>query len=191
MNLIVGITGASGIVYGVRLLEELRRHSIKTYLVTTKWADETLKMETDYEIDYVYSLAYKVMDNENLSAEIASGSFLTSGMIIAPCSMKTLSGIANGYADSLIIRAADVTLKERKKLVLLTRETPLSIIHIENMKKATQAGAIIMPPVPSFYTRPKTLDDIVDHTVGRVLDLFEIYENDLTRRWDGGGSRLE
>jgi len=187
MRLIVGITGASGVVYGIRLLETLKKYNAETYLIITKWAKETIKLETEFELDYIYSLTDQVFSNSNLAATVSSGSFLTNGMIIAPCSMKTLAGIANGYTENLLIRAADVTLKEGRKLVLMVRETPLNVIHLNNMQKLAQAGVIIMPPVPSFYTKPKTVDDIVNHTVGRVLDLFGIYDNHLARRWSREG----
>lgn len=184
MNVIVGITGATGVVYGIRLLEELKKYDIKICLVVSKWAEETIRLETNYELSYIYSLADTVFDNNNLAAAISSGSFQTIGMIVAPCSMKTLSGIANGYTDNLVVRAADVVLKEKRKLILLARETPLNIIHLDNMVKAAQAGAIIMPPVPSFYTKPESIDDIINHTVGRVLDMFGFLDNKLVKRWN-------
>ena len=183
MRLIVGITGASGVVYGIRLLETLKKYNVETYLIITKWAKETIKLETEFELDYIYSLADQVFSNSNLAATVSSGSFLTNGMIIAPCSTKPVNGALKGCTENLVIRAADVTLKEGRKLVLMVRETPLNVIHLNNMQKLARAGVIIMPPVPSFYTKPKTVNDIVNHTIGHVLDLFGIYNNHLARRW--------
>jgi len=185
MRIIVGISGATGSMYGIRLLEELRRRGVATDLVLSHWAKETIRCETDYTVEQVESLADRVFANENLGAAISSGSHRTDGMVIAPCSMKTLSGIAHSYNADLMTRAADVTLKERKRLILLTRETPLNLSHIENMRTVTLMGGIIMPPLPAFYSRPTTIEEIVDHTVGRVLDLFQIEHDALLHRWNG------
>lgn len=182
MKIIVGISGASGAIYGIRLLEELKKREIESHLVISKWGTVTIGKETDYSVEQVMSLADKVYDEDNLGAAISSGSFKNNGMVIAPCSMKTLSGIANGYAEELIIRAADVCIKERRRLIILARETPLNPIHLENMLKLSRLGVTIMPPVPAFYANPKTLDDIVNHTVGRILDQLDI-DNQLFTRW--------
>lgn len=184
MKIIVGISGASGAIYGIRLLEELKDRGIETHLIISRWGKVTIAEETDYSLGQVMSLAAKVYDEENLGAVISSGSFQNNGMVIAPCSMKTLSGIANGYAEDLLIRAADVAIKERRKLILLTRETPLDPIHLENMLKLSRLGITIMPPVPAFYSHPHTIDDIVNHTVGRILDQLGL-ENQLFKRWGG------
>lgn len=188
MRLVVGLSGASGIVYGVRLLEVLRELGVETHLVATNPAREMLRIETDYDADYVESLATKSYCIDDLAAPISSGSFKTDGMAVAPCSTRTLAGIAHGYSGNLLLRAAEVCLKERRRLVLVPRETPLSPIHMENMLKATRAGATILPAMPAFYHRPKTLEELVDHVVGKVLDAFEI-EHHLYARWEGPGSR--
>ncbi|MBU3657947.1 MAG: UbiX family flavin prenyltransferase [Rhodocyclaceae bacterium] len=186
-RLIVGITGASGTVYGVRLLEALKVAGIETHLVMSDAAKLTMSAETDYTLAAVEALASVVHASKNIGAAIASGSLPTMGMVIAPCSVHTMSDIAWGSTSNLITRAADVVLKERRRLVLLLRETPLHAGHIKTMAQVTENGAIIMPPVPAFYTRPQSIMDVVDHTVGRVLDLFEI-ENALAKRWDGLGN---
>jgi len=174
-RLIVALTGASGVVYGVRALEILRTMpDIETHLVISPSAAQTLVAETDHTPESVRDLAHTVHNFRDIGAAIASGSFRTLGMLIAPCSVKTLSGIATGYSDELIVRAADVCLKERRRVVLLFRETPLHAGHIEIMAQATRNGAIVMPPVPAFYHRPATIDDLVTQTVGRALDLFGI-----------------
>ncbi|QDY99855.1 UbiX family flavin prenyltransferase [Nitratireductor mangrovi] len=183
-RLIIGISGASGAIYGVRLLKILRELDIETHLVVSRAAQITLAMETDMKIADVEALATVVHSNKDIGAACSSGSFRTLGMIVAPCSVKTLSEIASGVTSSLLSRAADVTLKERRRLVLMLRETPLHLGHIRAMAQATEAGAIICPPVPAFYARPETLEDMVDHTVGRVLDLFDI-DAGLVRRWGG------
>lgn len=182
MKLIVGVSGASGIAYAIRLLEVLKRLNVEVHLVFSEWAMQNLAYETDVKLDDVKRLASHFYNNRDLAASISSGSFKTDGMVVVPCSMKSLSAIAHGYSDTLIVRAADVMLKERRKLVLIPRETPLSTIHISNMLTASQAGAIIMPPMPAFYHRPKTIDDIVNHTVARALDLFGL-ESGLIKRW--------
>jgi polyprenyl P-hydroxybenzoate/phenylacrylic acid decarboxylase-like protein len=184
MRIIVAITGATGAVYGVRLLDALRELQIETHLVLSRWAEVTLVKETGLSAREFASTASVVYSRDNLGAPIASGSFRHDGMIIAPCSMKTLAAIRHGYAHELIVRAADVTLKERRRLVLLTRETPLSDIHLENMLALSRMGAIIAPPVPAFYCNPRTIDDLVDHTIGRVLDLFGL-ELPTLKRWNG------
>ena len=181
-RLIVGISGASGAVYGLRLLELLRGTGIETHLVVTRAADVTRGHELELSAGELRALATVHHPVTDIGAAIASGSFRTMGMIVAPCSVRTLSEIATGATGNLLTRAADVVLKERRRLVLLFRETPLHLGHIRNMLAATEAGAIVMPPVPAFYTRPETVEDIVDHTIGRVLDLFGI-ESDLVRRW--------
>ena len=181
-RLIVGITGASGVIYGIRMLEALQSLEVETHLVMSQWAERTIVAETKRDPEEVRQLASYSYGSDNQAAKISSGSFLTSGMVVAPCSMRSLAAIANGLSETLVHRAADVVLKEQRKLVLLVRETPLSVIHLENMLKATRAGAIVAPPLPAFYARPQTLEDMIDHTVGRVLDLFGI-ENDLCRRW--------
>ena len=183
MNLIIGVTGATGTVYAVRLLEYLKDiEEIKTHLIMSKWAINNLEVETDYSLDYVYSLADFVHNNDNLGACIASGSFITDGMIILPCSMKTLSSISNGFSNNLIDRAADVMIKEGRKLVISPRETPLSPIHLENMLKLSRIGIRIVPPMPGFYSNTKSLDDIINHHVMKILDQFNInINNDL--RW--------
>ena len=183
MNLIIGVTGATGTVYAVRLLEYLKDiEEIKTHLIMSKWAINNLEVETDYSLDYVYSLADFVHNNDNLGACIASGSFITDGMIILPCSMKTLSSISNGFSNNLIDRAADVMIKEGRKLVISPRETPLSPIHLENMLKLSRIGVRIVPPMPGFYSNTKSLDDIINHHVMKILDQFNInINNDL--RW--------
>ena len=184
-RLIVAITGASGAIYGVRALEALRATGeIEVHLVISPSAARTLREETDFTMDDVRGLANVVHDHKNIGASIASGSFRTVGLIVAPCSVKTLSGIAHCYAEDLVIRAADVCLKERRRVVLLFRETPLHAGHISLMDQATRMGAIIMPPIPSFYHRPQVIDDIVNQSVGRMLDLFEL-DNDLVSRWTG------
>lgn len=183
-RLIVGITGASGTVYGVRLLESLQYAGVETHLVMSDAAKLTMAAETDYTLKSVESLASVVHAPKNIGAAIASGSLPTMGMVIAPCSVHTMSDIAWGSTSNLITRAADVVLKERRRLVLLLRETPLHAGHIKTMAQVTDNGAIVMPPVPAFYTRPQSILDLVDHTVGRVLDLFDI-ENSLVKRWDG------
>ena len=185
MNLIIGVTGATGTVYAVRLLEYLKDiEEIKTHLIMSKWAINNLEVETDYSLDYVYSLADFVHNNDNLGACIASGSFITDGMIILPCSMKTLSSISNGFSNNLIDRAADVMIKEGRKLVISPRETPLSPIHLENMLKLSRIGIRIVPPMPGFYSNTKSLDDIINHHVMKILDQFNInINNDL--RWKG------
>jgi 4-hydroxy-3-polyprenylbenzoate decarboxylase len=184
-RIIVAITGASGAIYGVRALEALRAmDEIEVHLVISPSAARTLREETDCSMEQVQGLAHVVHNHKDIGASIASGSFRTDGMVVAPCSVKTLSGIAHCYAEDLVIRAADVCLKERRRLVLLFRETPLHAGHIALMDQATRMGAIIMPPIPSFYHRPRSIDDIVNQSVGRMLDLFEL-SNDLVSRWTG------
>ncbi len=183
MEIIVGISGASGVQYGIRLLEVLAKKGVKTHLVLTEAAKQIIEIETDYLPVEVEKLATWSYSQKDFSAPIASGSYKTSGMIIAPCSMKTLGAVANGISDTLITRAADVCLKEERKLVLMTRETPLNLIHLENMLKAKRAGASILPACPGFYSRPKTIDDLIDTMAGRALDLLGI-ENDIYLRWE-------
>lgn len=180
--IIVGISGASGGIYGVRLLETLHAHKIPVHLIVSKSAILTLKEEISLSIDRVQALAERSYPNTDLGAAISSGSFRTRGMVIIPCSIRTLSDIAYGTTDNLLSRAADVTLKERRRLVLVVRETPLHAGHLRSMLAATENGAIIMPPVPAFYQRPQTVDDVVNQTVGRCLDLFNI-EVGLVKRW--------
>lgn len=187
-RLIVGMSGASGAVYGVRILEQLRETPIETHLVVSKAARRTLAEETDLEVGDLEALADVVHPNQNIGATIASGSFRTMGMIVAPCSIKSMSEIASGMTSTLLARAADVVLKERRKLVLMVRETPLHRNHLRTMADLSELGAIIAPPVPAFYTKPASLDDLVDHTVGRTLDLFEI-ETGLITRWSGTSKR--
>ena len=184
MRLIVGITGATGSVYGVRVLERLREAGVESHLVLTRWGARTLLHETPYSKEHVESLATQAYNPADMGAAISSGSFKTDGMIVAPCSAKTLGAIANGYGDNLVHRAADVTLKERRRLVLALREAPLSDIHLENMLKLSRMGAIVMPPVPAFYTLPQSVDDIVNHTVARLLDLFGVDVKGAVR-WTG------
>jgi len=185
MLLVIGITGASGAIYGVRLLEVLAdRKDIETHLIISAAGEVNLRYETGREPADVSKLADVYYYEDDIGAGLSSGSFKRDGMVIAPCSMKTLSAIANAYADNLIARAADTTLKERKRLVLLVRETPLHLGHLRNMVRATEMGAICFPPVPAFYHKPKTIEDMVDYTVGRVLDLFDI-KHDLLKRWAG------
>jgi 4-hydroxy-3-polyprenylbenzoate decarboxylase len=182
-RLIVGITGASGAIYGIRLLEFLRVHGeIETHLVMTKPAERTIAQETGYGVADVQAMASVVHTVGDIGASIASGSFLTLGMVVAPCSIHSVAAIAACTADNLLLRAADVVLKEGRKLVLLVRETPLHTGHLRCMLAAAEAGAVIMPPVPAFYHRPRTLQEVVDHTVGRVLDRFGI-AHDLSPRW--------
>ena len=182
--LLVGMSGGSGAVYGVRLLEVLKRLKVESHLIMSTAAKETLVLETDHKIGYVESLASRVYRFNDIAAAPASGTFLTQGMVLIPCSMKSLAGIACGYSDNLILRAAEVTLKERRPLVLVPRETPLTTIHIENMLRVAQAGAIVLPAMPGFYNRPRTVDDIVNQTVGKVLDVLRI-EHDLYKPWQG------
>jgi 4-hydroxy-3-polyprenylbenzoate decarboxylase len=185
-RLIVGISGASGAIYGIRILQALQGSGIETHLVMSESARITLAAESDMTVADVEALATQVHNVRNVGATVSSGSFKTMGMVIAPCSIRTLSEVAWGTTSNLLTRAADVVLKERRRLVLMLRETPLHAGHLQSMLQATQSGAIIMPPVPALYARPKTIDDIVNHSVGRVLDLFDI-ETDLVTRWNGLG----
>lgn len=188
MRLIIGISGSSGAIYGIRLLEMLRDFDeVETHLVISKYGRLNIELETDYKAGDVEALADVVHGEKNQAASIASGSFGVDGMIVAPCSMKTLSGIVHSYSDSLVVRAADVCLKERKKLVLMPRETPLHTGHCKLMYEASLLGAIIAPPMPAFYSKPNSIDDIVNHSVGRVLDLFGLDSGTVTR-WQGPGS---
>ena len=180
--LIVGISGASGAIYGVRLLEVLRNLKIPAHVIVSKSAIQTLKEECDTSIEHVRKLAADTYPNSDIGAAVSSGSFKTRGMIIAPCSIRTLADIAYGTTDNLLSRAADVQLKERRRVVLMVRETPLHAGHLRAMTAATENGAIVMPPVPAFYHQPKTIDDIVNQTVGRALDLFDI-EAKIVKRW--------
>ncbi len=184
MKIIVGITGATGTIFGVRLLEVLKDAGVETHLVMSKWGIRTLLHETPCTVDYVKSLAEHTYGDTDQGAAISSGSFVTSGMIVAPCSMRTLAAIANGQGDNLIHRAADVILKERRKLALMVREAPLNDIHLENMLKLSRMGVVITPPVPAFYNHPQSVDDIVNHIVMRTLDQFGIH-TDVMTRWDG------
>jgi len=188
-RLIIAITGASGTAYGVRLLQVLQATDIETHLVLTDSAKLTMAAETDFQPAQVQALADVVHASKNVGATIASGSFVTLGMVIAPCSINTLSEIAWGITGNLISRAADVTLKERRRLILLVRETPLHAGHLKSMLQVTQNGAIVMPPVPALYIKPKSVDEVIDHTVGRVLDLLGL-ETDLVQRWNGLGKNL-
>ena len=185
LPLIIGISGASGAPYAVRMLEILRNRSIPTHLIISKSAAITIKEETSLTVDELRSLASVYYLNTDIGAAISSGSFKTRGMVIVPCSIRTLSEIAYGTTDNLLSRAADVILKERRKLVLMVRETPLHTGHLRAMLAATENGAIILPPVPAFYHKPKTIDDIVNQTVGRCLDLFDI-EAGVVKRWRSG-----
>jgi 4-hydroxy-3-polyprenylbenzoate decarboxylase len=186
-RLIVGISGATGAIYGVRIIEILSKiDDVETHLVLTKAGRMTIQVETPYSLKDVENMADVVHDINNVGASISSGSFRTAGMVIAPCSMKSMSGIAHSLGGDLLVRAADVVLKERKKLVLVARETPLHLGHLEAMVALTRMGAVIFPPVPAFYHRPKTLDDVINQTVTRVLDQFDI-DVKLFHRWDEEG----
>ena len=182
-RLVVGITGATGTILGVRLLEALRGTDVETHLVVSRWGARTLLHETSHSLEQVRRLATRSYPENDQGAAISSGSFLTEGMVIVPCSVRTLAAVAHGHCENLVQRAADVVLKERRRLVLAVREMPLSDIHLENMLKLSRMGAVIAPPVPAFYTRPKALDDLVDHTVARLLDLFGIHLEGA--RWSG------
>ena len=181
-RLIVGISGATGAIYGIRLLEVLSKSDVETHLIITEAAEQTILMETNWKVEDVKSLAKVPYNIKNIGGDISSGSFLSEGMVIIPCSIKSLSGIANSFNENLLIRTADVTLKERRKLVLVVRETPLHLGHIELMLQASRMGAILLPPVPAFYFYPKTIDDLINHTVGKVLDLFGMNHH-LFNRW--------
>lgn len=185
MRIIVAMSGASGVIYGIRLLQALQEApDVETHLVLSDSAQINIAVETDWAVSEVKELADHVHSNKDIGASIASGSFKTAGMIVSPCAMKTLSAIANSYADSLIVRAADVILKERRRLVLVPRETPLHTGHCELMLKASQIGAILAPPMPAHYIKPQSIDDLVNHHVGRLLDLFDL-DTDLVKRWSG------
>jgi len=184
MRLIVGMTGATGVIYGVRLLERLREAGVETHLVISRWGARTLTHETPYSREQVEALAHTSYAPGDMGAAISSGSFQTAGMIIVPCSAKTLGAIAHGFGDGLIHRAADVILKERRKLLLAVREAPLSDIHLENMLTLSRMGAVILPPMPAFYNNPRSLTDIVEYTVARMLDQFGI-DVPGARRWTG------
>ncbi|MBI2319704.1 MAG: UbiX family flavin prenyltransferase [Betaproteobacteria bacterium] len=183
-RIIVGITGATGAIFGVRLLEALRAAEIETHLVISKWGQQTIEHETGLTLQQVKELASVCHSTGNMGATISSGSYFTDGMAIVPCSMRTLAAVAHGYGEDLVHRAADVVLKERRKLVLVPRETPLSEVHLENMLKLARQGVAIVPPMPAFYNRPQSVDDIVNHIVARVLDQFAI-PAELAKRWDG------
>lgn len=183
-RLIIGISGASGAIYGVRLLELLKDSDIETHLVMSRAAHLTLAAETNWKVSDVEALADVVHSNQDIGAACSSGSFQNLGMVVAPCSVKTMAEISTGVTANLISRAADVALKERRRVVLMLRETPLHLGHIRSMAAATEAGAIVYPPVPAFYTQPQSLEQMVDHTLGRVLDLFDI-DLDLVKRWTG------
>ena len=187
LPLVVGITGASGVIYGVELLKVLQNTDVETHLILSESAGRNLAIETNYTIKDVRSLADVVYNNKNVGAEVASGSFLTRGMVVVPCSIKTLSGIAYSYANNLITRAADVTLKEKRTLVMMVRETPLHKGHLEMMARCADLGATILPPMPSFYHGPQTIQDIINQSIGKVLDQIGI-EHHLFRRW---GSKPE
>jgi 4-hydroxy-3-polyprenylbenzoate decarboxylase len=183
-RLIVGITGATGSIFGIRLLQALQGSGVETHVVVSKWGMRTLAHETSYTLDQVQAMATASYSPSDQGAAVSSGSFVTNGMVVAPCSMRTLAAIASGQGDNLIHRAADVILKERRKLVLVVREMPLNDIHLENMLKLSRMGVVILPPVPAFYNQPHSIDDIIDHIVMRILDQFDIHLG-LTDRWDG------
>ncbi len=183
-SIIVGLSGGSGVIYGIRLLEYLKKIDAETHLIISPAARITIASETDYDPAQIEKLGSKVHRFNDIAASISSGSFEIDGMVIIPCSMDTLGAIASGVTDNLLTRAAEVTLKEKRPLVLVPRETPLSLIHLENMRRVASAGAIVAPAMPAFYHRPKTVDDIINHLIGRVLDLLKI-ENELFRRWKG------
>lgn len=182
MRIVVGITGASGVIYGITLLKALTRCRVETHLIVSRQAEVIATMETTYVPADICSLATHTYTEDEFTSPVASGSFLHNGMVIAPCSMKTLAGIAAGYAENLIQRAADVTIKEGRRLIIVPRESPFSAIHLENMLKLARMGVVIAPPVPAFYHRPETVADLVDFTVGRLLDLLGL-ENGLVHRW--------
>jgi 4-hydroxy-3-polyprenylbenzoate decarboxylase len=184
MSIIVGLSGASSVIYGIRLLEVLKEKKIETDLILSENAEKLIKIETGRSVDDVKKLATRIHEYRDMTPAVASGSRHYDGMIIMPCSMKTISGIATGYADNLMLRSADVTLKQRRPLVLVARETPLNLIHLRNMVTVTEAGAIVMPAAPAFYTKPKSVDDLIDHMVGKVLDIFRI-EHELYEKWGG------
>ncbi len=181
-RLIVGISGASGVIYGVRFLEVASKLPLEIHLIISEAAKKNLEIETDYTAKDLKAMAARVYNPGDLGAPVSSGSFLTLGMVIIPCSIKTLSGVANSYNNTLLIRAADVCLKERRKTVLVVRETPLHLGHLRLMEHATEMGAVIFPPVPAFYHKPKTIGDIIDHTIGKILDQFGI-QHHLFKRW--------
>ena len=183
-KMIIGISGASGAIYGIRLLEILKKLQIETHLVISKSAHLSITSETDYTLKSVKKIANFVYNPANIGARIASGSFRVDGMVILPCSMKSLSAIANGYEENLLIRSACVIMKEYKKLILMTRETPLHIIHLENMLKLAKCGVIISPAVPAFYNNPCNIEDLIIHSLARILDLFNI-DVSFIKRWDG------
>jgi 4-hydroxy-3-polyprenylbenzoate decarboxylase len=183
-RIIVGMTGATGAILGVRLLEALKDCDVESHLVISNWARRTIEHETPYTLEQVSALATVYHNSTNMAAEISSGSFITDGMVVIPCSMRTLGSIAHGYGENLVHRAADVILKERRRLVLVARESPLSEIHLENMLKLARMGVTIIPPMPAFYNHPKSINDIVDHIVARVLDQFGISAS-FAKRWDG------
>jgi 4-hydroxy-3-polyprenylbenzoate decarboxylase len=181
-RIIVGITGSSGVIYGIEILKELAKRDWETHLIISESGKRNITLETEYQVEDVESMANRIYTNDDLEAPPASGSFLTTGMIVAPCTIKTLSAIANSYSENLLVRAADVTLKEKRKLVLLVREAPLHKGHLRLMTMAADMGAHILPPIPSFYHHPKTIDDIIHQTVGKVFDYFGI-EHELYARW--------
>jgi flavin prenyltransferase len=188
MGIVVGLSGASGVIYGVRLLEALKHLDVESHLVVSKAAMETLVLETEYKLDYVESLASHNHRINDIASPLASGSFRTDGMVVIPASMKTIGGIAHGYSENLLLRAAEVTLKERRPLIVVPRETPFSIIDIENLLTLARAGVAVAPAMPGFYNRPKTLSDLEDNLVGKVLDLLHI-EHRLGARWEGPQTR--
>lgn len=187
-RLVVGISGATGAIYGIRLLEFLSGTDVETHLVVSRSAEKTIRLETSRALEEVKALATVTHNMEDVGADISSGSFHTEGMVVIPCSIKSLSAIANSYNENLLIRAADVTLKERRKLVLVVRETPLHRGHLSLMMNVADAGGVILPPIPAFYFLPKTMDDLINHTVGRVLDIFDI-DHSLFNRW--GSQKLK
>ena len=182
MRLVVGITGSSGVIYGIKLLEVLLKIKIETHLIISQWGERNVQIETDKSVEFVKSLATRNYNNDDMAAPISSGSFKTDGMAIVPCSMKTLSSIANGYDDNLVSRAAGVCIKESRRLVIVPRETPLSKIHLQNMTRLADIGVIVLPAMPGFYQRPKSMDDLITHIAGKILDQFGI-EHNIYRRW--------
>ena len=183
-RLIIGMTGSTGAIFGIRMLEALKHTEVESHLIISKWAQRTIEHETRHTLEQVRAMATVVHSQGDMGASISSGSFLTEGMVVIPCSVRTLGGIANGYGEHLVHRAADVILKERRKLVLVVRETPLSEVHLENMLKLARMGVVMLPPMPAFYNHPKTVEDVIDHIVMRVLDQFGI-ETPFAKRWDG------